>query len=185
MKLKEIAEKIDKSENNSEYVEIYQIAEEIGLECYETTPSDCPIKAYWIGNWSCSGTWVGYKMYFFNDTPVAFSTQPFRKSKEEFKWFGKKEFELVRNYILSLIPESEPNVSYVSIDENIGNYFKVEFNDNVIDWSKGRYDDMPFKHIERVLNEPYGLDTENKIQLPDGSEKIVDISEIDFAFNLA
>ena len=186
MTLKEIAEKIDKSKKNEEYVDLEKVAYE--FEIYDHRIADVEqerLKAYWIGCWYCTDAWVGFRMYFLDDKPVAVSTQGGRKSDEEFEWFGADTVKTVREYILSLVAEKPVNVVISDIDNDIGDGYGIGFNCEVLDWTKARYNGEPFEHIERIKETPdYGIDTKNKIRLPNGEEKIVDIREMTFAFNL-
>lgn len=186
MKLKEIAEKIDKSpENEDRWVDLEEIANELGIFKYIPDPENCRLKAYWIGNWYCTDSWVGYRMYFFDDEPVAVSTQDGRKSNESFEWFGPEAVKKVRNYILSLLDEEDPHVTYGDLEQDIGDHYSIAFNANVLDWSKGRYNGQPFKMLKRIKETPdYGIDTTVVIELPDGSAKVVNVRDIEFMFHV-
>ena len=98
MKIIEIANKIDKSKKNEEFVETDQFSDEFGYE-FDWVEQD-RLKSYWIGNWYCTDSYVGFKMYFLNDVPVAVSSQSGRKSEEKFEWFSEELALRVRDYLI-------------------------------------------------------------------------------------
>ena len=185
MKLKEIAERIDKSpENEDRWFDIDAIAYDLGIN-HHIDVEQTRLRAYWIGNWYCTDSWVGFRMYFFDDKPVAVSTQTGRKSNEEFEWFGPDAVKAVREYLLSLIDEEQTVITYGDLEQDIGECYKLRYNDEVLDWKKARYEGVPFDLIEKIKEKPdYGIDTKIKIKLPDGSEKIVNVHDLDFLFHV-
>lgn len=184
MKLKEIAERIDKSpENEDQWFGIDAIAYDLGINQHIDV-EQTRLRAYWIGNWYCTDSWVGFRMYFLDDKPVAVSTQTGRKCNEEFEWFGPDAVKTVREFLLSLVAE-EQTVTYGDLEQDIGEFYKVRFNAEVLDWKKARYQGLSFKLLEKIKEKPdYGIDTKIKINLPDGSEKIIDVHDLDFPFHI-
>lgn len=65
MKILEIANRIDKSEKNEDWIS----TEDIGNELEMSVPhvEQDRLKCYWIANWYCTDTWVGLRMYFLDD----------------------------------------------------------------------------------------------------------------------
>lgn len=186
MKLIDIAKQIDKSSGNEDWIDIPEIGREFNLEIYNHVEQD-RLQAYWIGNWCCTDTWVGYKMYFLDDEPVGVSIQKARKSDEEFEWFSKELALKVRDYILSLMVEIDEKLTFsiCDINEDIGEGFKIEFNDNIIHPDKAILNNEKVEIIERVRKpNDYGIDRELRIRLFNGDERIVNIKELDFKFNL-
>lgn len=119
------------------------------------------------------------------DEPVAVSTQDGRKCSEDFEWFGPEAVKKVKNYILSLIGEDDPHVKYGDLEQDIGDHYSIEFNAQVLDWSKAKYNGQPFKMLSRVKETPdYGIDTNVVIELPDGSAKVVNVRDIEFMFHV-
>lgn len=184
MKLRDIAKKIDKSKKNQDEVDISNISEELDINFYGWIEQD-RLVCYWIGNWYCTDSWVGYRMYFLDDEPVAVSTQNGRKSDEQFEWFGKETACKVRDYILSIIPKEELSIKLCSLDDDIGDSYKISFNTQVLDWSRAKYEGEPIEFIERIRENPdYGIDQKSRVKLSSGEEIIVDIKDLDFAFCL-
>lgn len=183
MTLREIATNIDKSKENEDYVNINSLCEDLNIDFYDWIEQE-RIKSYWVTNWLCTDSWVGLKMYFLDGEPVCVGFQSGRKSDERFYWFDEECSKKTRNYILSIIPKEEFNCNYCSLNEDIGNTYKISFNSQVLNWEYALYNGKPFKMIERILETPnYGIDTNVKIDI-DGEEKIVSINDIDFKFHV-
>jgi hypothetical protein len=185
MKLVDIANKIDRSKENEDWIDITKIGYEfnINLDYIEQDR----LKAYWVSNWCCTDTWVGYRMYFLDDEPVAFSIQTARKNDENIKWFGEEKALKVRDYLISLMTKQEEDLNFelCDINEEIGDSYEIQYNANVINWSNAMLNKEDVKFIERIRYEKdYGIDKEVKIQLSNGEEKIVNIHELRFKFHL-
>lgn len=186
MRLIDAINNIDKSESNKDWVNLPKIAEELRLEYYDYEEQDV-LTSYWIGNWYCTDTWVGYKVYFFNDEPVAFSSQMARKSDEEIKWFNMCCALKVRDYILSLIKEKnfDDYIDIQDINEEIGEGYKIHYNSNIIHKDKAVLDSKSVKIIERVRTKnDWGIDTDLIIELESGERVVKNIEQLTFKFNL-
>jgi hypothetical protein len=131
MKLIDIVQKIDKSQGNESYVDVTDFNCELDLNL-DYTKQD-RLKAYFIGNWLCTDSWVGFRMYFLDDEPVAVSSQMGRKSDEEFKWFSKNVALKVRDYLLSLVKENNDdlNLTICDLNDEYGDCYTVEFKGNI------------------------------------------------------
>ncbi|HHT7008742.1 TPA: hypothetical protein ACTZ3A_001281 [Bacillus cereus] len=103
MKLIDIANRIDKTDKNRTPVNIEGLARELNVDL-DWAEQD-KVTAYWIGNWYCTDSYVGYIMYFFDNKPMAFSSQLGRKCDESFHWFSLEIAEKVKEYLISLIVE--------------------------------------------------------------------------------
>jgi len=183
MKLIDIANKIDKSQKNESYVDIEDFSSEFDFDFGFNLQQD-RIKCYWIGNWYCTDSYAGYRMYFLDDEPVAVSTQGGRKSNEEFEWFSKELALKVKNYLVSLMSE-ELHIKLCDINDDIGDNFKISYNSNILNPNKAIYNGESIEILEQIKDKNnWGIGTELRIKLLSGEEKIVDIKEIDFKFNL-
>jgi len=183
MKIIEIANKIDKSKKNEEFVETDQFSDEFGYE-FDWVEQD-RLKSYWIGNWYCTDSYVGFKMYFLNDVPVAVSSQSGRKSEEKFEWFSEELALRVRDYLISIMPQRKLNFKLCNINEDVGDSYKIQFNSQILNPENVMFNGQPVKILERIKNTPdYGIDTMLRIKLFDGEEKIVNIRELDFKYHL-
>lgn len=185
MKIIDIAKNIDKSKENECWVDIQELAHEFDL--YINCIDQEKLKSYWIGNWYCTDTYVGYRIYFLDDEPVCISSQRGRKWDEEFHWFSEKVAEKTKKYLATLVLEKDEklDIEICDINEDIGNSYKIDFNANVLDWSKATLNGESVKFIERIRSEKdYGIDQEVKVELNTGEQKIINIHDLDFKFNL-
>lgn len=185
MKLIEIAKQIDKSKNNEDWIDIGRVSEEFNLNI--DFISQDRLKAYWIGSWCCTDTCVGYKMYFLDDEPVCISIQTGRKSRENFKWFSNQHAIKVRDYLITLMfnKDLEDDFPLCDINEDFGDSYKIEFNANIVNSNRATYKNEPVTILERILETPnYGIDTRLKIQLNNNEIIEVDITDLDFKYNL-
>lgn len=185
MKIIEIAERIDKSKSNEEWIDIQDIGRELGLDVPFVEQER--LKSFWVGNWYCTDTYVGYRMYFLDDVAVAFSVQNGRKSAENFHWFSLESATNVKKYLLSLISENEKelNITICDVNEDIGDSFKISYNAEILENDNVTFNGEKVKLIERIKNKPYGIDTMQVIQLPNGETKQVEILELDFGFHIS
>jgi hypothetical protein len=189
MTFKEIAEKIDKSEKNRDWIDFDHLFYEFNIP--ETYVDDDEIRtkrltAYWIGRWLCTDSWVGYRMYFLDDEPVGVSTQKGRKCEEGFEWFSDEAANKVKDFLYELYKaNNELRINITDINDDIGNGYSIAFSSQVLDWTKAMYKGEKITFIERIKETPdYGIDTKIKAQLPSGETTIIDIKDIEFAFNL-
>lgn len=184
MKLIDIANGIDKSEKNEDWIDTSEIGDELGVDIPYVDQKS--LKCYWVGNWNCTDTFVGYRMYFLDSEPIAFTTQSGRKSNEKFQWFSKELAIKTRDYLLSLIIESNDgiHVDICDINEDIGDSFKINYCSEIIYSNRVKLNNEKVEILERVKNEPYGIDTELKIKLTNGDEKHVNIRDLDFGYHV-
>lgn len=180
--LRQIAETIDKSSANESTPEIDKISQDLNVELYWAEQDR--LKSYWIGGWNCTDTWVGYKMYFLDDEPVGVSSQTARKSDVEFEWFGNESADKVRDYLLTLAVEEKPNVNTTTLDEEIGEGYRISFNSQIVHGNNATLNGKNVKVIERIKHTEWGIDTLVVVQFEDGSTETVNVEELLFKFNL-
>lgn len=183
MKLIDIANRIDKSDKNKAYVDIVSIANELNvdLDCVEQNR----ITAYWIGNWYCTDSWVGYTMYFFDNKPMAFSSQLGRKCDEDFHWFSLEIAEKVKEYLVSLIvEENKIEVKICDINAEVQDYYIIDFNAQLLSSNRPMLNGEKVEIVKRIKNKDYGIDTALKVRLSNGKEKQVDIRDLKFGYYL-
>lgn len=188
MKLIDIINRLDKSEDNESYIDIQELAyNEFDLSIRYIEKHK--LKAYWIGGWYCTCEYVGYRVYFFDNEPVAISIQKARKCDEEFKWFSEELAMKVKKYLLDLVIEEEVEDRYdiCDINEDIGESYKISFNNQIssINRDKATLNGEPIEILERIRETPdYNIDNSLKVRLLSGEEKIIEVSEIDFKYNI-
>lgn len=188
MKLSELIKNLDKSERNQDkYLDLQPIASEFYIDEYFDYSDEIKITAYWLSKWYDSGSFIGDKIYFLGNEPIALSSKHNGKSDEKFTWFSYDLAKKVRDYLLSLIPKNDLKIMTCDVSNTeLGNHYKLHFNAEVLDWSKARYKGEPIELIHRIKETPdFGMDTKSKIKvLSTGEEKNVDIKELDFLYHI-
>jgi len=185
MTLKEIAMRIDKTNKNEDTVCPTDFDEEFDHN-FSYGDQDS-LKSYWMGNWCCTDTCVGYKMYFLNDEPVAVSTQPGRKCDVNIEWFSEELALKVRDYLLSLEIEKDKFCFQIEdINHDIGDGYRICYNNQIINNDKAMLNNQHIKILEHIKDEPdYGIGSTLKVELSNGDSKTVDVKDLRFAFNLS
>lgn len=184
MKIREIIERVEKSEQTEDWVDVNELAEKLGLG-YEDYGHPERLTSYYFGSWTCTDTTVGYKVYYLDDKPVAVSIQTGRKSDEKLYWLSEEIAKEVREYIISLLKEKEVSlrVSVVNLDEDIGDGFKIHFYSNI-----ERFDNVSLNgekvKVIRPVPESYNLGTRVVIEMADGMENEVEMNELTFGYFL-
>lgn len=187
MKLRDIANNIiknkDKNKSMEGYVDIYNIAEELDLvERYnDDIFEQNRLKCYFFAPYYSTDSWVGLRMYFLDEEPVCYSSQYGRKCDEEFVWFSIEKAKKVKEYILSFKKDDEETLSTIDLDTEVEETYKMEFNEEVLDWNYGLYNGKPFKLIEEIQEEIRCINKNIKIE-QDGKQFIVNIKDIDFKY---
>lgn len=185
MKLIDIANKIDKSKENEDWIDITEFAREFDIDL-DWVEQD-RVKAFWFGKWLCTDTIVGYKMYFFDDKPIAFSFQRGRKWDEEMRWFSEDSAKQVKDYLITLITEKdeELNIDICDINEEVGDSYKIEFNSQATGTAYGRRVRLDGEEVEIIKyfrGHPLGIDSDVRIKKSNGEEIDLSIRQLDFVF---
>lgn len=186
MTAREIISRVNKSPEFKSKVFIADISEELNMDVYNYDDQD-RLTSFFIGNWQCTDTTVGYKVYFLDEEPVAISIKPARKSDEEFEWVSKEGLKKVKEYILSFTEESDKHIAYFALDDEMDTTYKIHYNSNLYNYHLGipLLEGKPVKIIElEKKEEGYGIEKNVKIRQADNSEKWIDVSKLDFPFNL-
>ena len=191
MKIKEILTKVNKSKQFEDDIDVINLCENVfNINYYNLSFDDYQtrLKSYFIGNWLCTDSWVGYKVYFFDDEPVAVSSQLGRKMTEEIEWVSKENYLKVKNYLLSFQNDDSENITLANLEEDIDNGYKIEYSGQLFNYHYEipLYNNEPVKIIE--LKQPpkntYDIEKEVKIKFQDDSEKWVNIKDLIFPYNL-
>lgn len=189
MKLKDILDKVDKSENFKSSVYIAEIAEDMDLEIQNYDNQDRLI-SYFIGNWYCTDSYVGYKVYFFDDEPVAISSQMGRKCDENIEWVSKEQYDKVRDYVLTFQEDEEPTITLCDMGEEIGEAYKIHYHDQLFGYhlTIPLYNGLTVSIIEKHKGSEHNKLNQYepslvKIQFEDKTEKWVELKELDFPYN--
>lgn len=186
MKIIDLIKNIDKSDQNKNYVNIHDFAYEQFSLSLDHNVINKNLKCYWLGRWLCTDSYVGYRVYFLNDEAVGISLQEGRKCSENMYWISKEAAIKTKEYILSLMVEEVEDNDYIicDINEDLGDSFKISFNDQIIDMDKATYKNEKVEIVEFIRKEKYYIDNELKIKLQNGNVIKVCAEDLDFKYNL-
>lgn len=126
MKLLNAMKNVDKSKENTCDADIDTFLSEFNLSFYDGEMYNKfaeRVKVYWLVKWLCTDTWVGIRVYYFDDEPVAVSRQTARKSDELIDFVSKETADQLREFILSL--DNEQSFNLIDEDEEIDSYYTV------------------------------------------------------------
>lgn len=190
MKLKDLINRVDKQEKFKDKIYIGSIAEELFNENISNYDDQDRLVAYFVGSWYCTDTFVGYRVYFFDNEPVAVSSQTGRKMDEVFEWVSQEAFKKVKDYIYSFKEAAEEEQAVLlNPDEEVSTY-KIMFNSQLFDYHKGipLYNGEKVKIVECEKKDKNGFGIEEmvKIQFEKDADqyKWVKVGQLDFPFNL-
>lgn len=131
MTLQDIIDNIDKS-SSEEWQDLEQLAKEFDIFDY-VGDYDLKVKSYFYETWYCTDTWVGGRIYFYDDEPICVSYQQGRKCGEKFSWLNQEAFDKTHKYILSLIEDNNqlrPTIitnDELTNEDVYGNGYHIEF----------------------------------------------------------
>ena len=192
MKISEIVQRIQKTEQNKDWVDTEKLGYDLGIYHMEYVEQD-RITSYFFASWMCTDTEVGYRVYFFDDVPVMVSTQTARKSDEEYGWLSLEHAQQVKEYLLSLLHKDDDlNITIVDLDFDFGDNFHIDYNSQKLSCHKFYYNNTPVEIVQKTKH--ILIDTQNwkeyhigklvNIKLEDGAEKKVEIGSLKIPFYL-
>lgn len=193
MKVKELLARVDRQKQFEDSVDISSLASEMNLygDYYK---DQSRITAYFVGGWHCTDSTVGYRAYFFDDEPVAISSQVGRKCGEDFEWMSKEAYMKVRFYIGTLLEENVPEPPMIDDNQDIGSTYKIGYHEQLYSYHlkipiyKGETVEIIEKHKGREHNEKGQYEpslVKIKSNRPHGLELWVVLEELDFPYNLS
>ena len=181
MTIREIVHKVNKTKEFEDTIEMCDFAGKafnlhIGNNWYEQPR----LLSYYIGDWQCSEYRIGYKVYFFDNKPVAISRKLGRKMPEEFEWLSKQDYHMVRNYVMTF---AQYTIPLADLDEELGEDYKVSFYNQMY---KHHLNNAIYnsKHVKIVKHDYKYLTKTVEIEYPDGNTEWVPINELSFPYNL-
>ncbi len=193
MKFIDLAKNIDKSEQNKVFFDLEDIGPALGVSGLEDAEQDSDrLQGYHLETWYDDEGWAGGRIYFLDDEPVAYAYKIGYERDERFAWASKEAAEKTRSYLLSFLEKEELNVSIFDINEDMGDSFKIPYVDQVIDWSKARYNGHSVEFLGQTTmpkNNPQfnagTFDDAVRIRISDTkNEVVVYLKELDFLYNL-
>jgi len=190
MKLIDALKNINKSKEFQTWISSNFMENEFDIDVYnspydeENWENQERLTCYYLFNWFCTDSEVGYRVYFFDDKPVAISSQQGRKWREEVEWVSKECFDKVKDYVLSFVTERNYNITLIEdLEAEIGEGYRIEFYeqlfkhhfDNVV-YNNERVKIVDFKeeYGQQINNNPYERDTV-QIEYENGEKELVNL----------
>lgn len=181
MNIKEIAQRVDKSEKNSVWIDIQEFGEEFGLGwCnYNDDDDEFKIKSYYFQKWICTDTHVGCTVIFLNDDFVGVSEQRARKSDKRYSWLSQESYKRVKDHVVSLIVEDSGDIGM-----------------HIVDLEKDWGDGYQLEYVGQPLKNPHYEGEEIEIEVRDrsyknfhnvyikGTDTVLHMDDLKFKYNL-
>ena len=180
MTLNEIIE-VSKTKKHEEF-DIWSMADHLSLDSYsiKNAPKVSLISQCYFIQWYCTDSYVGCSVLFFNDKPVAVTSQQGRKCTLNIEWLDEESYYLVYNYVKSFIKEDQHFDILPQADKlkEWGATYSVEFTDQLIISSKTLFYNNEVVQYVQTGNPKDCIDQTVYIRLPSGEEKLINISEL-------
>jgi len=101
--ISEILKTIDTSKMERTYADFHSMCES-EFDIFEYIQQDEMRLTYcYYHTWQCTDTYVGIRVWYFDNKPVCISYKPYRKSDENFYWLSVEDFTETHQYALSLM----------------------------------------------------------------------------------
>lgn len=195
MKLKELIEKIDKSKENESYVNLNSLAENefniFNISWEACVEQEGRLKAYWIQNWHCTDSHVGWRAYFLDDEFVGTSMQLGRKQTEDFDWVSELTLWSVKDFLLSLtVDEQNLNgFTFLDLEEELPEEsYSIEFAGQLLPrhFKKAQLNGEPVTIIRTLEGEGKNFDCIATLVeiLNKGEKRKVDVRDLRFDYYL-
>lgn len=190
MKMRDLILIVDRSENNTTEPDIDDFSSALNLDChFGWDEKFCKrVVGYWLIKWYCSDTWVGTRVYYMDDQPVAYSNQSARKSDEFIYFVSLEAANKVKGFILELIGEEEFTPVIGNMDEEIHELdYSVSYNSQLlVDY--GLYEGQRVKVVKRSYryDDPDLRMTEVMVMHePDGNPFKINVSDLKIDMHLS
>jgi len=187
MKFKDIIEKFKRTkENENQYLDVEEIANEMNLQLdfdYEKVKLlENHLKSYWFIRWLCTDTWVGTKLYFFDDEFVFLTNQTGRKCGMIFEWKDENSFKLIQSEILKcvIVEEQASKCDLINMEEDYDLFYDLDFTEQVIG-SEAYYLDELVQIVDKPHRTSDGKTNFREIYINvDGKTIMVDVRSLKF-----
>ena len=138
MKVKELISKIDIEAVKKSTISCFDLVDELMLDTrvsYDAIEDQTRLFSDFVNVHYCTDTWVGLKVYVFDDKVVAFSLQTGRKSDKVFYWISEESYKEVKAFCLTLCePEEEGGINLIDMEEDVSSEdgYRLSFSGQMI-----------------------------------------------------
>lgn len=197
MTLREMIYSVDKSNNElKDDVFLHSFAEEhlnINMYLYEWNYEldNTRLVSYWLRVHYCTDAWVGVRVYYFDDEPVAISHKPYRKADEELEWISAEAYNKVKEYAMESTTPNPDRVCMINnLDECIDSFgYRIDYCSQILPY----HEKNAFINGEKVEIIGYEERTNTiqdlisdraNVKFSDGRIEFVSMKDIYFPFNI-
>lgn len=190
MYLLDVLKKVNKSKESEEKVYISYFAENVlGIYDIHNWDDQSRLTSYYVLNWYCTDSVVGFKVYFFDDVPVAISSQSGRKCSENFQWVSKQLYQKVKDYINSFREDDEDSIDLIDEKQYFPETFNIDFHCQMMKYHKDNalYNDQKVKVVgfKDSYNDGGKYHQEQiEIKFEDNTTKWIQTRELRFPINI-
>jgi hypothetical protein len=137
MKIKELIGKIDIEAVKKSTISCFDLVDELMLDTsvsYDSIEEQTRLFADFVSVHYCTDTWVGLKVYVFDDDIVAFSSQVGRKYDEVFYWVSEEVYKRVKDFCLSMCRMERENINLCYMDNDVSSEegYRLNFSGEMI-----------------------------------------------------
>ncbi len=193
MKIKDIIRQVKKTDTNKIVLSASDFANQFNWSEYDFGYAEQDrLVGYFLSLWYCTDSYVGIRVYYLDNEPIAISSQWGRKCSENFEWVSKEAYLKVREYVKSFMIENknEENITLTDLDQDLGNTYKIEFNGQLFShqWKIPLLNGNPVEIIELVKEKEGSIESHIaqrvKIKHAAGATEIISIRHLDFPYYL-
>jgi hypothetical protein len=176
MKYIDALNNVDRSRDNSSWINSELFAQALGIYGHLGSPDDFDdrMKSYWLVKWYCTDTWVGTRAVFFDDELIGSIEQVGRKYPEEVKFISKEVAQKLREYLLAA---TMVDFSIIDSDMEINDTYTVAYGSQLL-VDNAIYDGRPVTIVDSSIKRNYNdIDKWHMVTVrdADGNEFEVDV----------
>ncbi|KZX57769.1 hypothetical protein A3709_19290 [Halioglobus sp. HI00S01] len=180
MNLREVINMIDPATASNDWVDLEEIASELGLYGGRFCVESSRISEAWVSKSLCTDTWVGMKAFYLDGEFALLSYQSARKSSVGYHWASPETKAKVFAYLVSLTAAAdEDTTSYIDFEADMGEGYKLSYGfelltDTVILESTGQR--VAVVRRPRI-NAPSSEWSDIDVKMPDGQVATVSLPD--------
>ena len=191
MKIRDIIKIVNKDKKFTDTIYIGDIArKEFNIDNADNYDDQTRLISYYVGNWHCTDSTVGYKVYFFDGVPVAISSQLGRKQDENIEWFSKEAYNTVKDYVVSFVVYHD-SIAICDMDEELRDSYRIHYNSQQYEYNKAipTFNKEGVKIVESHRGTGYNDKRQYepslvRIEFADGRTEWVEVKELEFPYNV-
>lgn len=169
--LREAAQRVIRDPSNEDSIGWNEhFAEALGHQIYDLDwdKIEARMKCYWLHRWYCGDSYVGVRVYYFDDKPLVVSIQTGRKMREEFEFLDRDTALEARAFMSSCAPEPE----FPMLDETkkIALLNPVNYTTQLLDY-EGVVDGQPVTLDRMNQDRSYRAGVPDTVKMPDGTSR--------------